>query len=436
MTLPRLDQELIRELRKASGADQIEVYLKRGRSRRFVRSGGLEYASEAAEQGWAVRGTTERGSFFYCGTGDPDPAIQWPEPDGYPVLLPEPAEVPQWHPAAEIEAPLVSESEIRSLIGAIEKQLARTLPSARLDHLTLEDGQSQNWIGNSLGLLETWRGRAASIVVEASAAPDRGARIRLELVRREVREFSPRRLAERIVDLLTVRHDGRPVTRDRCEVVVAPHVASRLLAGLTPLFEAGASERLVERVGGASRFASTALSVVDDGRLEGGVLAAPVDGEGTATREAILIENGAFCQPLLGWWQSRRGGTAGGCSRRFSWRDQPSVGPSHLYVRPDDSVRAADMVATLSRGYYLLDCAPQGRFDFDEDRFSLEVRGFEMLGGRARGPVSGVQLVGRISALLSGVRAVGRDLSFQPTGRGLIGSPTIRLGGLEIRESR
>lgn len=436
MTVRALTGDWIEELRDAAGAAAAEVYLKRGRSRRFVRAVGTEQASEASEQGWAIRATTDRGSFLRCGTGYPEGAVGWPEPDGLPLRFPEPRPVPEWRPAAEVEAPLASESEIRSLVMAIEKELHRDLPGARIDYLVLEDGQSESWVGNSHGVLETWRGRVAALTLEASTPSKRGTRVRLEAVRREVRQLSPRQLARRLVDLLSVVADGRPLVRDRSEVVVAPRVASRLIAGLWPLFDPRRSSELVEALGRAGSLGGPALTLVDDGRLADGVVAAPVDGEGTPTQAVVLVEEGQFLQSLQPWWTEAEGVRSGGCSRRFSWRDEPRVGPSHLYLRPDGAVRAADLVSSMARGYYLLDSAPEAAFDFPADRFSLAVRGFEMLAGKAKAPVAEVVLVGRISALLAGVRAVARDLEFTPTQRGLFGSPTVRLAGLELREAR
>jgi predicted Zn-dependent protease len=146
-----------------------------------------------------------------------------------------------------------------------------------------------------------------------------------------------------------------------------------------------------------------------------------------------LIEEGTFIQPLLGWWDERPGCRSGGCSRRDSWRDQPVLGTSHLYLKPDEAVRAGDLLSSLSRGYYLLDSAPAPEIDFGNDRFSLEVSGFEILGGTARSPIRGVRLTGKVSALLSGLRQVARDLTFHATPGGLIGSPTVRFAGLELR---
>ena len=186
-------------------------------------------------------------------------------------------------------------------------------------------------------------------------------------------------------------------------------------------------------LGGAGRLASESWTLIDDGGLEGGALSSPVDGEGIPTRSVTLIEEGTFVQPLLGWWDERAGCRSGGCSRRDSWRDQPVLGTSHLYLKPDEEVRPGDLLRSLSRGYYRLDSAPAPEIDFGSDRFSLEVSGFEILGGTARSPVRGVRLTGKVSALLSGLGQVARDLTFHATPGGLVGSPTVRFAGLELR---
>ena len=428
-----LDATLIDSLRRDSGAEELEVFLKRGRSRRLVREKERQTQTEADERGWAVRATTARGSFFACGTGEPGQGAAWPEPDGYPLELPEPADVGEWKGPPQSEAPLASESELRALARAVDRELEQAAPRARLELLMLEDGQSESRIGNSHGVLSGWRTRFASLTLQASARGASGETVRAEWLRAELREMSPRRMAARLADQLAITTEGRSIARDRSEIVAAPEVAARLVAGLLPLFDSTVSEELVARLGGAERLGSSCFSLIDNGRLPGGVLASPVDGEGTPTREVVLVDEGVFKQPLLPWWVQRPGCRSGGCSRRDSWREQPRVGPSHLYLRPDPEVRATELVGSLSRGYYLLDVAGPGSFRFDSDRFELAVRGFEMLGGRARTPVNGVRLVGKITGLLRGLREVARDLTLVRLPVGLVGSPTIRLQGLELR---
>lgn len=428
-----LDPGTIDRWRRASGAEEIEIYAKRGRSRRLVEEAGERFHLEADEEGWAVRANAGRGSFFVCGSGDPPASDGWPDPDGHPIRLPGPIESDEPEGAIRGDGTaLASEGEIRSLAESLHREVERRLDRVRLSGLRIEDGQSESAIGNSLGILALTRRRVASLSLVGEVRGRRALRARLEWVERELSELSPRRLVSRLGDVLSVRREGRLVARDRCEVVVAPLVMTHLLVELLPLFDARSGGELVAGLGGPDGLGSAELDLVDDGRLSGGVLAATVDGEGTPTRETVLIERGSYRQPLLPWWDVRPGCRSGGVSRRDSWRQQPWVGPTHLYLRPDEEVRATELVASLSRGYYLLDPVSAARIDLEEDRFLLPVSGFEILGGRARRPITGVALTGRVTALLRGVRARARDLAFTPHAVGLIGSPSVRLAGLEL----
>lgn len=426
------DPDLISRVLSSTGCDLAEVYLKQGRTRRYSLDREREIVADSKESGWAVRASTNRGSLFACGTGDIESVDSWPEPDGYPLGLPEPQRKARWQVPSGTDTPLASEGEMRALASSVGRAITDST-TARIEHLSIDDGFSESRIGNSHGLLADWRLRGAALSVVASGGPRREALVDLSWVGRSVSQIPARRLAQRIADLLSLQLEGRSISRDRSEVVMAPPVVCRLIAGLRPLTDSRTCDDLVQALGGAGRLASESWTLIDDGGLEGGPLSSPVDGEGSPTRSVTLVEEGAFVQPLLGWRDERPGCRSGGCSRRDSWRDQPVVATSHLYLKPDETVRATDLLSDLSRGYYLLDSAPAPELDFGGDRFSLEVAGFEILGGTARSPIRSVRLTGKVSALLGGLRQVARDLTFHPTPGGLVGSPTVRIAGLELR---
>jgi hypothetical protein len=60
------------------------------------------------------------------------------------------------------------------------------------------------------------------------------------------------------------------------------------------------------------------------------------------------------------------------------------------------------------------------------------VCGFLLASGAARQPLARAWLCGSIGALLRGVAGVARDLTFFPL-QGMVGSPTLRVAGLELR---
>jgi predicted Zn-dependent protease len=256
----------------------------------------------------------------------------------------------------------------------------------------------------------------------------------LYVAAREARRLHPTALARRLADRLAVTSSGAPPERDGGEVLLAPPVACRLLAGLAPLLVgAGASLRPVSPRG---RLGSDRVTLIDNGRLAGGLFEAPVDGEGVPTREVVLVDNGIYRQPLLAWWEEgKAAGVPSGCSRRAGWRDLPAPGPTHLYLKPEPRTSVAALLGSIAQGYYLIDVTGPGRFDFAEDRFALPVCGFAVQSGRASAPVARAFLCGAVSSLLRGVSGVGRDLTFYPL-EGMIGSPTLLVTGLELRKAQ
>jgi PmbA protein len=418
----------------ATAGTVAEVYLKRGRTRRYrIGVQGAE-VSLTEERGWAVRAGTTRASFFAAGTGLPSPAGPWPHRDGQGLRLPEPAGPAGWRPPADLEAPLAGERESLALLEGIEKRLRDQLPGSRLLHGELEDGSSHAELASSLGVQAQVRRRVARLRLWVAAPGRSSVTAELQVAEREPRRFSPANLAARAVARLTARGGGRSVALDRGEMLLDPAVAGALLAGLAPLLLGrGAIARARRYRDRRGRLGSSLLTVIDNGRLRDGLLTAPVDGEGTPTREVVLVEEGVFRQPLLAWWQA--GGLrarASGCVARPGWRDLPRPAPTHLYARPDPGVGAAALAASIGRGYRLVDALGPGRFDVDGDRLAIPVCGFGIRGGRTEEPLTETWLCGGIAAFLQGIRAVADDLEFQPLG-GLVGSPSLMVGGLELR---
>lgn len=413
------------------GLETAEVYWKRGRSRRVELEDGDWRASSALEEGWAVRAGDRQGAVFCAGTGAPPVEHDWPKAVSGTLRLPEPGSTEPWREPAELDAPLVGEAEVRALIESVARDLASELPGARLGRATLEEGASESDLRSTRGIEARWRGRAAILRLEASAGSDAVA---VDLTERQAASFRAASVARRLADRLLVARSGAAPERDRGEFLLSPAVAARLLHGLMPLLVGPRAEAHAAALRDSrGRLASRSLTIVDDGRLPGGALAAPCDGEGVPTREMVLIEEGIYRQPLLSWRDAKPPTTrASGCTRRPSWRDLPAAGPTHLYVRPQPQIGVAALLGAVARGYYLLEATAAGRFDNDGDRFALPVCGFAVQSGRASAPVAKAWLCGSLGGFLRGVEGVARDLAFLPLD-GLIGSPTLLATGLEIR---
>lgn len=418
------------------GIETCEVYKKRGRSRRIQAGADGRSAAFAEESGWAIRAGSKKGSWLLAGTGDPTLRAAWPAPAGLPLALPEPSAAPEpFTEPRDLDSPLLGEDEGYGLIEGVAEELGRELPGARLLRAIVEDGSSESELVSSTGVVGQVRQRVASVRLWGGVAEvsNRGA-LGADFVQvaREARGLSPNLLARRLADRLVVLQRGRPPVRRRGSVVLAPEVVGHLLAGLLPAFaDPRQFERLAMLAGRSGELGGPALTIVDDGRLPGAPLQAPVDGEGVPTRRVVLIAGGSLRQPLLPWWEDAERGTRSGCRPRPSWREPPRTGASHFYLEPDPGVSVATLLALLERGYYFIAGEPRV-FDLAGDRFELEVLGFSIRRGEPARPVRDARLLGTIRALLRGVVAVARDLSFFPVA-GCMGSPSVLIDGLEVR---
>ncbi|MCB1037311.1 MAG: hypothetical protein KDD47_26005, partial [Acidobacteria bacterium] len=280
---------------------------------------------------------------------------------------------------------MIGEREGVALLDGIARALAQELPGARLIQAAVEDGASDSQLLNSHGIRVRFRHRLASLYLEAMAAGSTATRAGVYLAEREARKFSPLALARRLADRLTLQQKGQRRQRDRGDCLLAPPLMARLLSGLTPLLVGPESRHRVEELWPqGARLGGEALTLLDNGRFPGGALESPVDGEGVATRETVLVDGGSFRRPLLTWWQARDSDHRGsGCSRRASWRDLPAPGPTHLYLRPRPGVSVADLLAEIARGYYLLEAIGAARFDWQRNHFAVPVCGLEVRNGRA-----------------------------------------------------
>jgi predicted Zn-dependent protease len=433
---------LLDELRRRfsrDGLPQVELYRKEGRSRRFESSAaGPTLALQSREEGWAVRAGAAGRSLFATGTGEIDPEGPWPEADGQGLRLPTAGTVAPWTRPAELDAPLLSEGEATGLLARIGSRLAQELPGARLERAQLEEGASTARLASTGGMAVEFEHRSAALLIEASwpgegpIADAGGVRVTWYLAGRAARAFSPSALGRRLADLLLVRGRGGTVERDRGEILLAAPAAADLIECLLPLFVGPEAGRLSRPFRDRSnRMGGSALTLIDDGRHPGGIFEAPVDGEGVETRRLALVEEGIYRQPLLDWRGAAAGEKWTGCNLRAGWRDRPAAGPTHLYLRPDPSVGAAALLGSVARGFYLLEVLGPGRFDFAADRFELPVCGFALRRGSAAGSFAHATLRGSIAALLRGVQATARDLTFQ-AGSGRIGAPSILVIGLEL----
>lgn len=239
---------------------------------------------------------------------------------------------------------------------------------------------------------------------------------------------------------------GREAAREACillgaketgtvkaAVVLPPYVATNFFSVLVPALGADAVQKgrslFGDKVG--RRVASPLLSLIDDGRLDGGVATAPVDGEGVATRRTELIGGGVLKGFLYNTYTASRGGAAStGNGVRPSFRSMPEVGATNIFIAGGETPRDA-LIAGVRDGLYVTSVMGMHTANPISGEFSVGVTGVWIRNGEFAQPVRGVAIAGNILDILGEVDAVGNDLRFF----GPQGAPTLRIGKITVSGS-
>jgi len=420
--------ELGRVLVNGCRVGELEIYEKRGRSRRFELAADGETLAQSLEAGWAARGGDRAGSWFVSGSGELPARLPEVPAGAPPIALPPAQPATTWSPPRDFDVPLATESEGRALLAGIARELARELPDLAPPRLRLDDGASEWAIVSTRGVAASGRGRSAALRIEAARGP---RRVEAELTARSATDFKPTAAARRIADRLLAL-DGELSIEGATPLLLAPPVAARLIEALAAqLIDVAAHRRLAGELGGSRRLAAESVTLVDDGGFAPGLLSAAVDGEGVPTRRVTLVDRGRLAEPLLAWWESGEPSRTSGCVRRDGWRGLPTKGATQLFVVPESQVTVGDLLTNFERGAYLIAAEGGVVLDRASDRFTLPVSGFALRHGRAAAGLGPCRLVGDLQRFLTGVRGIARDLSFVP-GFGLFGSPTLSVEGLEL----
>ncbi len=190
--------------------------------------------------------------------------------------------------------------------------------------------------------------------------------------------------------------------------------------------------------------AAPALTLVDDGSIEGLRGSLRYDDEGIPARRTPLILEGT----LVGLISDRQtafatDGISSGNGRRQSYRDAPMPRMTNLVIEPGG--RDPEEILADTRDGLLVKRLSRGRVDPSTGRFALAVEeGYRIASGRVGAPVHGAVLHGRAAALLPAIDAVGSDpmpdrgaprcvKEDQAVAFGIL-QPTLRVSAMEVSE--
>ena len=231
-----------------------------------------------------------------------------------------------------------------------------------------------------------------------------------------------REAARRTVAMIGAR---KPVTA-RCPVIFERDVASSVLgeifSALSAANVAAGNSFFAGRIG--ERLGSSLATLVDDGRLPGGLGSSPFDAEGVPTRRTVVFENGTLRTFLYDTYYGRRLGAASTGNAASG-----GIGPNNFYLAPG-ARNLDELIATTPRGVLVLETIGFAT-ESVTGTYSRGARGFAIEGGELAYPIDEFTIAGNLVEMLAALDGVASDLIFDQA----IVSPSFRIAEMTVSGS-
>jgi PmbA protein len=280
--------------------------------------------------------------------------------------------------------------------------------------------------GNSAGFLGGYASARHSIVAESLARSDSGMQrdAWFTSARRwdglEAADSVGRHAAARALRRLGARR----VPTCEAPVIFDPVTAPSLLRQLSGCASGYAIYRGASFLAGklGLRVASSAVTIVDDARVRGGLGSRPFDGEGLPTRRNVLVDRGRLASYVLDTYSARKLGLqstanalrGGGASTTNLWLEPGAKTPEQI-------------IAETPRGLYVTELIGQG-FNPVTGDYSRGAVGMWIENGELAYPVEEITIAANFAQMLRDIDAIGSDLVWL----GATAAPTLRIARMTI----
>jgi PmbA protein len=405
---------------EARGNELTKLEQSRGRSLSMRACAGRRRASLSTTDLTAdgIRGLAQRMVAAAAFVGEDEHA-------GLPDAVAESTEDPALamvEPDVAARAPQAKIDDVLELERAIRRADAR-IDNSRGSHAS--DSQATIALVNSLGFRGAFRMTSAARSTSPVARDGTDLRIGsygtaargyagLESVEHVAREA-----AKRATDLCGARRTGTL----RVPVIFERDVAAAVLGDLFNAVNAAnvavSNSYLADAIG--ETIGSPLVTIVDDGRLSGGLGSAPFDAEGTPTQRTIVFERGVLKSFLFDTYYARRLG-----ARSTGNASGGGIGVHNFYLQAGD--RTLDgLIAATPRGVLVYDTIGFAT-EYASGTYSRGARGMWIENGELAYPVDGFTIASNFRAMLAGIDAVADDLRFD----GSFVAPSFRIAEMTI----
>jgi PmbA protein len=282
-------------------------------------------------------------------------------------------------------------------------------------------------LANSHGFMGSYTSSSYSLSVSPIAVDSKSGGMQRDFwysVKRKFHQLdSPEHVGQEAARRTVRRLGSQQISTQEIPVVFDPETAKGLLGHLSSAVSGyslykGASF-LMGQLG--QSIASDMVTVVDDGRLPGGLGSRPFDGEGLSTRKTMVIDKGVLTSYLLDTYSGGKLGMASTGNASRSVGENPAVGATNLFLSPG-SYSPEDILKSMKRGLLVTDLIGFG-VNLVTGDYSRGAVGFWVENGEIAYPVEEVTIAGNLQQMLKDIEMVGNDLEF----RGRLASPTVKI---------
>lgn len=282
-------------------------------------------------------------------------------------------------------------------------------------------------LANSHGFIGSYASSSYSLSVSPIALDSQNGGMQRDYwysVKRKFHELdSPEKIGQEAARRTVRRLGSRAITTQEVPVIFDPETAKGLLGHISSAVSGyslykGASF-LLGQLG--KSIASDLVTVIDDGRLAGGLGSRPFDGEGLPTRKTLVVDKGVLTSYMLDTYSGRKLGMASTGNASRSVGENPTVGATNLYLSPG-SYSPEEILKSMKRGLFVTDLIGFG-VNLVTGDYSRGAVGFWVENGELIHPVEEVTIAGNLQQIFKDIEMVGNDLEF----RGRLASPTVKI---------
>jgi PmbA protein len=180
-----------------------------------------------------------------------------------------------------------------------------------------------------------------------------------------------------------------------------------------------------------AQVAASTITLIDDGRLEGGIASSPVDAEGVPTSRTILIQDGILKGFLHNTYTAAKDNTMStGNGMRSTFKSTPEVGPTNIFIH-SGTMKESELIQEIKAGFYVTSVMGMHTANPISGDFSVGAAGIWVENGKMTKAIRGVAIAGNMLELLRNIDAAADNLRFF----GGQGAPTLRIQGMSISGS-